>query len=148
MHGQRNGNYWGNQTPSIVRFFNISQCHPTTPHPHKSPPRPAPTQTTLAATPSGLSTLPRFFRSFPPRLQCTSAAFLSSTAPIYFPLIFSTPLLHSLALSLCTLSFLPLMVHPFIHNPHSQVRFVFPFHASLAHVRWNTCTQALAQMTT
>lgn len=88
------------------------------------------------------STLSRFFVIFccyfPPQLHCTSTDFLSYP-PIYFPLIFSTSLLYSQALSICTLFFLPFMVHPFIHNLPAKFTLV-PLSCTTSLL---TCTRAL-----
>lgn len=119
--------------------FSILQCHPTPISPPKSPSPLVPTQTTLAASPSGLQlALVLFFCYFPPRLHCTSTDFLSYP-PIYFPLIFSTSLLYSQALSICTLFFLPFMVHPFIHNLPAKFT-LFPI---LCTTLLLACTRAL-----
>lgn len=108
--------------------FSTFHSVPLSLSPPKAPSPLAPTQTTLAATPSGPQPSPPscpsyfFFTTFHP--SPFLRFFLPLYPPIYFPLIFSASL-HPLTLSIFTLFFLYFAVHPFIPNPLAKIA-LFP----------------------
>ena len=115
----------------------------------------APTQTTLAATPSGPQPSllpPLFFPLLSTRLRSSTSTCLLYPS-IYFPLIFSASL-HPLTLSIFTLFFLSFAEHPFIHNPLAKIA-LFPIlrappSLNCTHTHTHACTHTndhIRQMT-
>lgn len=104
---RRKGNYCGNQTPSIVSFFNISQCPSSSPLclPSLQLKRPSPPLPRSSSAPR--PSAPLSFHYFPP----PSLILL----PIYFPLLYLYYALSLYLSSLCFSCLLPL--NPLPVNP-------------------------------
>lgn len=134
--------------------FSTFHSVPLSLSPSKAPSSLAPTQTALAATPSGLQPLPPsllpslfFSHYFPP---CSTLLLILAFLPSH---LFSFNFLHLTppsALSILTLFSPSFATRPLIPNPTAKMRF--PSHpmrsaqGSFAHK--HACIQALTQMTT